>query len=134
MAEGISRDEIAIRHGVTVGSLQVTSSRLGISLRRITLANGSHHTPDVRGRTIPAPGSVGIAHVREQQEVSQPKAYAAPVFAIMMRHKGNEKTTDISLTSPAIETLALEAMSRDLAPAELRADFGFSDMACTRFG
>jgi hypothetical protein len=119
VAEGISRDEIAIRLGVTVGSLQVTCSRLGISLRRITLANGSHHTPDVRGRTIPAPGSVGIAHVREQQEVSQPKAYAAPVFAIMMRHKGNEKTTDISLTSPAIETLALEAMSRDLATAEL---------------
>ena len=57
--------------------------------------------------------------MREQQEVSQPKAYAAPVFAIMMRHKGNEKTTDISLTSPAIETLALEAMSRDLDIAEL---------------
>ena len=119
VTEGISRDEIAIRLGVTVGSLQVTCSRLGISLRRITLANGSHHTPDVRGRTIPAPGSVGIAHVREQQEVSQPKAYAAPVFAIMMRHKGKEKTTDIPLTSPAIETLALEAMSRDLATAEL---------------
>ena len=119
VAEGISRDEIANRLGVTVGSLQVTCSRLGISLRRITLANGSHHTPDVRGRTIPAPGSVGIAHVREQQEVSQPKAYAAPVFAIMMRHKGKEKTTDIPLTSPAIETLALEAMSRDLATAEL---------------
>jgi hypothetical protein len=121
VAEGISRDEIANRLGVTVGSLQVTCSRLGISLRRITLANGSHHSPDVRGRTIPAPGSVGIAHVREQQEVSQPEAYAAPVvkFAITMRHQGKERTTDIPLSSAATETLALEAMSRDLAPAEL---------------
>ena len=30
VAEGISRDEIATRLGVTVGSLQVTCSRLGI--------------------------------------------------------------------------------------------------------
>src|SRR5262245_65182559 len=38
VAEGISRDEIANRLGVTVGSLQVTCSRLGISLRRIISA------------------------------------------------------------------------------------------------
>ena len=120
VAEGLSRDEIANRVGVTVGSLQVTCSRLGISLRRIISANGSgRHTVDVRGRTIPTPCSIGIAHVREQKEVSQPKAYAAPVSAIMMRHKGKEKTTDIPLSSAAIETLALEAMSRDLTTAEL---------------
>jgi hypothetical protein len=40
-------------------------------------------------------------------------------FAITMRHQGKERTTDIPLSSAAIETLALEAMSRDLAPAEL---------------
>jgi hypothetical protein len=59
--------------------------------------------------------------VRKQKEVSQPEAYAAPVakFAITMRHQGKERTTDIPLSSAAIETLALEAMSRDLATAEL---------------
>ena len=36
VAKGISRNEIADRLGVTVGSLQVTCSRLGISLRRST--------------------------------------------------------------------------------------------------
>jgi hypothetical protein len=41
VAEGISRDEIANRLGVTVGSLQVTCLRLGISLRRTILPNGS---------------------------------------------------------------------------------------------
>ena len=40
-------------------------------------------------------------------------------FAITMRHQGKERTTDIPLSSAAIETLALEAMSRDLAPAKL---------------
>ena len=93
VAAGISRDEIANRAGVTVGSLQVTCSRLGISLRRI------------------------IAHVREQREMSQP-AFSAKL-AITMRHRGKEQTTDVPLPSPAIEVLALETMLRDLTIAEL---------------
>ena len=116
VAEGISRNEIANRLGVTVGSLQVTCSRLGISLRRIISANGSgRHTADVRL------GSVGVAHVQEQKEVSQPAARAAPLtkFAITMRHRGKEQTSDIELSSRAIEALACEAMSRDLYIAEL---------------
>ena len=116
VAAGISRDEIANLLGVTVGSLQVTCSRLGISLRRIISADGSgRHTADVRL------GSVGIAHVRKQKEVSQPEAYAAPVakFAITMRYRGKEQTTDIPLSSATIEVLALEATWRDLAIAEL---------------
>ena len=40
-------------------------------------------------------------------------------FVITMRHQGKERTTDIPFSSAAIETLALEAMSRDLAPAKL---------------
>jgi hypothetical protein len=122
VAEGISREGIANRLGVTVGSLQVTCSRLGISLRRIIFPNGSRrHTADVRGWTIPIPGSVGIAHVREQKEVSQPEACAAPVakFAITMRHRGIEHTADIPLSSADIGVLALEATSRDLGIAEL---------------
>ena len=113
VAQGVNRDEIAYRLGVTVGSLQVTCSRLGISLRRIILPNG---TADVRGRTIPSPFSVGIAHLREQREVSQPAARAAPSanFAIRMRHRGKEQTTDVPLPSPAIEILALETTLRDL--------------------
>ena len=88
VAVGISRDEIANRVGATVGSLQVTCSRLGISLRRI---------------------------------VSQPAARAAPLakFAIMMRYRGKERPTEIPLPSPAIEVLALEAVSRDLDIARL---------------
>ena len=116
VAGGISRDEIANRLDVTVASLQVTCSRLGISLRRIISPNGSRrHTADVR------PGSVGIAHVREQKGVSQPEACAAPVgkFEIVMRHQGKEHTADIPLSSATIEALALEATWRDLAIAEL---------------
>jgi hypothetical protein len=41
VAEGISREEIAERLDVTLGSLQVTCSRLGISLRRPHVLNGN---------------------------------------------------------------------------------------------
>ena len=113
---GKSREEIAELIGVTVGSLQVTCSRLGISLRRIIFPSCSRrHTADVR------PGSVGIAHVREQKRVSQPEACAAPVakFAITMRRRGKEQASDIPLSSATIGVLALEATSRDLGIAEL---------------
>src|SRR5262249_12077960 len=122
VGEGVSRDEIATRVGVTVGSLQVTCSRLGISLRRIILPNRlGRYTADVRGRSIPGPCSVGIAHVREQREVSQPAARAGPAgkFAITVRHRGKEQTTDVPLPSPAIEVLALETLLRDLNIAGL---------------
>jgi hypothetical protein len=119
VAAGISRDDIANRIGVTVGSLQVTCSRLGISLRRIISSNGSHHTADARG--IPTPCSVGMVRVQEQKDVSQPVARATPFanFAIMMRHRGKEQTSDIELSSRVIEALACEAMSRDLDIARL---------------
>ena len=122
VAQGVSRDEIANRLGVTVGSLQVTCSRLGISLRRIIWSNGSRHRADVRGRAIPTPGAVGIAHVREQKEVSQPATRAAPSakFAITMRRQGKEQTSDVELPSRAIEVLACEAMTRDLDIAGLK--------------
>jgi hypothetical protein len=69
VAQGISRDEIASRLGVNVGYLQVTSLRLGISLRRIIFPNGSgRHTADVR-----------IAHVPAQKEVPQPTAPTTPL-------------------------------------------------------
>jgi hypothetical protein len=74
VAQGISRDEIASRLGVSVGYLQVTSLRLGISLRRIILPNGSgRHTADVR-----------IAHVPEQKEVPQPTAPTTPLAPLPM--------------------------------------------------
>jgi hypothetical protein len=93
VAEGISRDEIANRLGATVGSLQVTCSRLGISLRRISANGSGRHTAYVRRGITPTPSAVDIVHMREQKEASQPAARVAPVasFAIMMRYKGEEQ-------------------------------------------
>jgi hypothetical protein len=106
LAEGISRDEIANRLGVTVGSLQVTCSRLGISLRR---RSGSWRSMvDVRRTTLDVNGVAGVSHATRFAK-----------FSIMMRRNGEEQTCDIPLPLAAIGVVALEAMSRDLEIAEL---------------
>ena len=121
VAKGVSRDEIANQLDVTVGSLQVTCSRLGISLRRNQ--NGlACYTLDGRG-AIPARGSIGIVdlHVHKPGEVSQAAAHDAPLAkcALMMSHQGKELATNIPLTSRAIEGLALEATFQDLGIIQL---------------
>jgi hypothetical protein len=123
VAQGVNRDEIANLLDVTVGSLQVTCSRLGISLRRSLQNRSAPHMLDPRGRAIPAPGSIGFAHVRERktEEVPQTATHTAPLakFAITVRHQGREVATDVPLTSRDIEKLALKALAQDVGIAEL---------------
>src|SRR6516164_213874 len=78
---GKSREEIAELIGVTVGSLQVTCSRLGISLRRVVLNNGmgllrrdGPHS-DNRTSTYTAPPINGQPQQNSQSgPVEQPQA------------------------------------------------------------
>ena len=117
VAQGASREEIASLLGVTVGSLQVTCSRLGISLRRKILHSGrSPHLRDPKGRAIPLQGSVGVAYAREQktEEVPQKVVIAGSAkISVKMSYRGKEVTADLPLTSGAIGELALIATLRD---------------------
>jgi hypothetical protein len=101
VAEGLSRDEIARRLGVTLGSLQVTCSRLGISLRRPGSGRRLAHTAHAKG----------VAHV----------APATPSFKLelVMCHQGEERTSDIPLPLSELGQLAIEATSRDIKVPEL---------------
>jgi len=124
VAQGASREEIASLLGVTVGSLQVTCSRLGISLRRKILHSGrSPHLRDPKGRAIPVQGSVGVAYAREQKTEEVPQKVVSLAdsakIAIMMRRGGKEVSTDVPFTSRGIGELALIAILRDLSIAEL---------------
>jgi hypothetical protein len=102
---------------VTVGSLQVTCSRLGISLRRrdVLNGNGARRTRIISRPFIShAPAAVG--HMRDKSESGGAK------FQIVFQHKGREQATDIRLTDPEIAQLGLEAMVGDLGMAELIRD------------
>jgi len=135
---GKSREEIAELIGVTLGSLQVTCSRLGISLRRPSRSdNGIRLLPrgnpvPRNGRTGPSSGSgVPLQPIEqrsrrdspgppEQTQLTtphqeRPKAREADLatLALTIRYKGGERTTKLALTHHAIRQLALEAGLRD---------------------
>src|SRR5262249_52634386 len=80
---GKSKEEIAELIGVTVGSLQVTCSRLGISLRRVVFNNGTrllrgggpHNGTSTYTASVPLPPISGQPQQNSQSgPVEQPQA------------------------------------------------------------
>jgi hypothetical protein len=100
VAQGVGRDEIANRLEVTVGSLQVTCSRLGISLRKCSLAKGSGPIQplDVVQRSI--------------QHTGQNDDSARPKFTLLIQKRHAQAACDLPLCEDLIEQLALEASVR----------------------
>jgi len=126
---------------VTVGSLQVTCSRLGISLRRVVFSNGmgllrrggphtgngtSTYTASRRGG-VPLPPISGQPQQNSQSgPVEQPQA-ATPHeerartdemglanLALGMKYRGDERTSELLLTQDMIRQLAFEAQFRNM--------------------
>ena len=106
VAEGISREEIAKSLHVTVGSLQVTCSRLGISLRRRDASRP-------RGpRTVRRhPPIAGQRHTGTGFQI-----------ALTLECNGRRQTTELPLTISAIVQLKLEAEIRNLSMGQLLAE------------
>ena len=126
---------------MTVGSLQVTCSRLGISLRRPNFNNGivSLRRNDPRLKPVPAPGSDhgGDSALLHLERNSQPEAMeqvqapaprqeveqkvnepGAATFAIRMQYRGEERTTELPLSQDMIGQLAFEAAFRNVSIGE----------------
>ena len=141
---GKSREEIAELIGATVGSLQVTCSRLGISLRRPTFNTGAgslrRDEPHSNGVSTTSPSRGGdhallqLSKERpEQNSRSGPMEQAqAPTrwqewakgaddrgFAIKMWYRGEERTTELPLTQDMIGQLVFEAAFRNMTIGEL---------------
>jgi hypothetical protein len=138
---GKSREEIAELIGVTVGSLQVTCSRLGISLRRPIFDTGTgllrrggprsnngmlnpSHSGDVPSQPTEqqqnSQGAVEQAQgATRHQERARTNEAGVANFAIKMQYRGEERTTDLALTQDVIRQLAFEAQFRDMSIGEL---------------
>jgi hypothetical protein len=107
VAQGLSREEIATLLDVTVGSLQVTCSRLGISLRRPRV-----HYPSYE-RLKPQ------LQLRMVEKGSRPKGK----FAITMKRQGDAlRAVDVPLPNKAIAELGVLASLRDVGLVELIAE------------
>ena len=130
--------------GVTVGSLQVTCSRLGISLRRPTFNTGAgslrRDEPHSHGVSTTSPSRGGdSALLQLSKERPEQNSRSGPVeqaqaatpwqewakrakeggFAIKMRYRGEERTTELPLTHDMIGQLAFEAAFRNVTIGEL---------------
>jgi hypothetical protein len=144
---GKSREEIAELIGVTLGSLQVTCSRLGVSLRQPTYKNGTgpvrRDEPRSNGGSTPSPSRGGdsallqLSKERPEQNsrsgpVEQAQAptpwqewakratdASAASFAIRMQYRGEERTTELPLTQSMIGQLAFEAAFRNVTIGQL---------------
>ena len=109
VAEGISREEIARLIDVTVGSLQVTCSRLGISLRTRQYSNGSgSHWVGAVGRPHIANHPPMIGHMRVDGQ-----------FQISLECGGMRRVTALPLTAGDIAQLALAAAVRNVGMTQL---------------
>ena len=108
MAQGISKEEIAKFLDVTVGSLQVTCSRLGISLRR---HNDAARTR-VESRAFVSNGRVYAGHLQRELD-SQAR------FQLVLQSQGKEVTTEIAIAASDVGRLGLEASAQDLGLTDL---------------
>ena len=107
VAQGVNREEIAQLLDVTVGSLQVTCSRLGISLRRPRMRYSSYERLKLQ---LPDAGSKV-----ELVEKARPKGKVA----ITMQQGDVLRTIDVPLSNKAIAELALLASLREVGLVEL---------------
>ena len=130
---GASREEVAEILDVTVGSLQVTCSRVGISLKRPKFDNGVRL---LRQRRFPvrltAHGSMPSQPTGEQSHENSQSGPAEPALAakqqervktleagsasiaIRIQYKGTERTIELPLTLDEVARLAWEAEFRDM--------------------
>ena len=95
---GLSREQIAKTIGVTLGSLQVTCSRLGISLRR------------------PRPSN-GLPPQQSSDEPTMPEHRAK--FALRMQYQGWERIIELPLSHDLLGRLAIEAHFHNLSVGEM---------------
>jgi hypothetical protein len=109
VAQGLSREEIAQRLDVTVGSLQVTCSKLGVSLRRPRMRFPSYELkPELK--LSRAGLEVGLVE----------KGWLLKVkIAITIQHGDLLRSLDVPLSNKAIGELALVAALRKVGLVEL---------------
>lgn len=108
---GTHRADIAKMLDVTLGSLQVTCSKAGISLRRI------------KAQQPPSVSSLQPIELVERRPPRLAPVTATPVapvsIALTLRYQGRERTAAVPLAADDLTRLVLEAEMRGMSLGEL---------------
>src|SRR5262245_24907689 len=110
LAQGLSRQEIAQRLDVTVGSLQVTCSKLGVSLRRSRKRFPSLERLKQEFELSPPRSEVGLVESSSLLKVK---------IAITLQRGDLLRTLDVPLSNETIGQLALLASLQQVKLVEL---------------
>jgi hypothetical protein len=135
LERGKSREEIAELIGVTVDSLQVTCSRLGLSLRRPVFNTQAGLLRGVSHFNNGAPDRDGGFSIRPTKEQHQsgpgtqaqsttsgqerPHKMDSASLALRMQYRGSERITELPLTHDTVSCLAFEAQFRGMSMGKL---------------
>jgi hypothetical protein len=111
VVQGICREDIAKSLDVTVGSLQVTCSRLGIGLRN----HNNAARVRVESRAFVSNNRVYFGHLQRQ-----PNCPAK--FKLVIQRRGKEQTADIPFTASEVGRLGLEASVQSLPMTDLMSE------------
>src|SRR5262249_272 len=139
LALGKNRNEIAELMGVTVGTLQVTCSKLGISLRQRRL----YPQVDLPTTEVPATGTIvaptvvdsvhfafknidNVLRLTQQEdvkvlrldEIADTERNSA-TLALAIEYRGRKRAIPFALSEDAIARLALEAQLREMSLGQL---------------
>jgi hypothetical protein len=110
VAQGLSREEIAQRLNVTVGSLQVTCSKLGVSLRRSRMRFPSYE------RLKP---ELELSQAGSEADLVEKGSLLKVKIAVTIQRGDLLRTLDVSLSNKAMGELALLASLRKVGLVEL---------------
>lgn len=113
---GVSREQIAAMIDVTVGSLQVTCSKLGISLRK-PKNNHMHLKPDENGNG-PTPPAKPVPEPTTGNDNGKRSAY----LTLTIHLHGRTRSYPLPLPPEVMNDLVLQAQFRGLSVGEMIAE------------
>jgi hypothetical protein len=124
---GMSREEIAEMLDVTVNSLQVTCSRLGLSLRRPRLQNGVKQNAssisqlDPAASTPPATNGNGVEPTNGAKPAKGPRPENS--LAVVFRYRGEERVTKVPILAEDLSRFVFAAACCNRSLGDILADF-----------
>jgi len=115
---GLNRVQIAETIGVTLGSLQVTCSRLGISLRRRRMPMIPPHAAMITAPAVRPLPDLRPAIPKPPEHDNSVNAQPA-TFALQVRYQGRERTIALPLSQNLLGALAMEAHFANMSIGEM---------------